>query len=162
VDVQASDRATCQDATGATFGNDGHIPGFCTDTPTTCAIGGGTQHVSVKIDTGTAGDLGGVSISLGYKGVAFPGLGDVTASPRIVNDQFGTNAYQDNEDTLTLTTVTSPLVGLLTTGTLYEITFDNCGAPPTALGNFGCKVVGASDPAGVALLDGVSCSVTVP
>jgi hypothetical protein len=114
--------------------------------------------------TSTNGDgsLGGISFSLGYAGVSFPGTGDVSATSRIVNDQVGTNAYSDNEDTLTLSTVTTSLVGNLTSGDpLYTITFDNCGAPAT-LANFGCVVRSASDPNGVELLDGVSCTVTVP
>lgn len=162
VDGQANGRAACQDAAGATFGNDGVIPGGCTDAPTGCVPSGGTQSVTVHIaNTATPSDLGGISISLGYTGVTFPGVGDVSASPRIVNTQVGTNAYADNEDSLTLSTATTSLVGNLTPGALYTVTFDNCGAAPTA-SNFGCVVRSASDPNGVELLNGVTCSVTVP
>ncbi len=161
VDTQAGDRAQCQDATGASFGHDGLIPSFCVDTPTTCSVGGGTQHVSVNINTGAFAGLTGISISLGYKGVAFPGIGNVTASPRIVSDQFGTNAYSDDDAELILSSITTSDIGLETTGTLYEVTFDNCGTAPTAA-NFGCVVRSAADDNALDVQDGVSCSVTVP
>ncbi len=160
VDGQASGRVDCQDAVGATFGNDGVIPGKCVDTPTGCVPSGGTQSVTVHFSA--PAQLGGISISLGYAGVSFPGTGDVSATSRIVNDQVGTNAYGDNEDSLVLSTVTSSLFGLLDPASpLYTVTFDNCGAPPTAA-NFGCVVRSASDDQGAELLDGVSCSVSVP
>jgi hypothetical protein len=187
VDTQANERAQCQSAAGASFGYDGVLPPFCTDNPVTCAISGGTQHVTVNL-TGTlpsvcvggansgktctvgsqcpggacGSGLGGISISLGYKGIAFPGSGDVSASPRIVNDQFGVNAYSDGDDALILTSATTNDVGLLTAGTLYEVTFDKCGTTPTPGGNFGCVVRSASDGNGVDVQDGVTCSVTVP
>jgi len=159
VDGQAAGRANCQDAAGAPFGHGGIIPTACVDLVPGCAIGGGTQQVTVNLVS--ANPLGGVTISLGYSGVSFPGSGDVSASSRIVNDQVGTNAYNDAEDALTLSTASGTLFGNLNAGALYEVTFDKCGGAVTPA-NFGCIVRSASDPSGVAVLDGVSCTVAVP
>jgi hypothetical protein len=164
VDTQADERSHCQDAAGATFGHNGTIPSFCVDTISGCSPSGGTQQVTVNIavDGTTLPDgLGGIAISLGYNGVTFPGVGDVSASPRITNLQFGTNAYSDNEDSLTLVSITNALVGLEQTGAMYTVVFDKCGATPTP-SNFGCVVRSASDKDGNEVLDGVTCSVTVP
>jgi hypothetical protein len=160
VDNQAAGRALCQDAAGASFGYAGSMPSSCVDSPTIC-LGGSPQHISVNINIGSLTGLTGISISLGYKGVAFPGIGDVSGSSRIVNDQFGTNAYSDDDEALILSSSSTPDVGLEMGGTLYEITFDNCGATPTPA-NFGCVVRSAADQDGNDVQDGVTCSVTLP
>ncbi len=154
VDQHADKRSQCQDAAGATFNYDSSLPPFCLDTPVDCAPTGPTHQAVITLNTPS--DLAGVSINLGYKGVNFPGTGEVSGSPLITSGHpFVAN---DNDDSMTLS-ITD--LGGISAGTIFTITFSDCGAAPTATGNFGCVVRSASDALGTDIIDGVSCSVSV-
>lgn len=159
VDPQSDRRAQCQDAAGATFGHDNTIPPFCVDTPVDCTPTGPTHTATVVLTT--AVDLAGVSINLGYKGVNFPGTGDVSNSALITTaSPHGGTAASDNDDSMTLSL--TDLGNPIQSGNLFTITFSDCGSVPTPAANYGCVVRSASDAVGDPVLDGVSCSVTVP
>ena len=156
-DTQADKRAQCQDAAGATFNYDSSVPPFCVDTPTDCTPTGGTHTATVHLTTAT--DLAGVSVNLGYKGVNFPGTGEVTGSPLITSTHAGAVA-NDNDDSMTLS-VTDLGTPIQNNESIFTVTFSDCGPAPTAA-NFGCVVRSASDSTGTDIQDGVSCTVTVP
>ena len=152
LDTQAGARAQCQDEAGASFAVQ-TLGGGCTQAPATCTPNGSTVNVQVSL-AGTG--VGGISISLGYQNVTLPGSGDVSAG-RVTNLQSGLLVVNDTDDAL-ITSIAE--LGGLVAGPLYQVEFDTCGAPPTAA-DFGCVVRGAADTSGNALLEGVSCSVTV-
>jgi hypothetical protein len=157
VDTQADLRSQCQDAAGATFTHDGGVPPFCVDTPADCAPTGPTHTATVVLTT--AADLAGVSVNLGYKGVNFPGTGEVTGSP-FITSTHPLPVANDNDDSMTLSV--TDLGTAITTGNLFTVTFNDCGPVPTPAANFGCVVRSASDALGNDIQDGVSCTVTVP
>jgi hypothetical protein len=157
VDGHADFRAQCQDAAGATFAGGGTFPSFCVDTPTDCAPTGPTHTATVVLTTAT--DLAGVTVNLGYKGVVFPGTGEVTGSTRITSTH-PLPVANDNDDSLTLSV--TDLGTPIQSGNVFTVTFSDCGAVPTAAANFGCVVRSASDGLGADIQDGVSCTITVP
>ena len=160
VDPQAQRRVECQDAAGATFGHDNTVPPFCVDTPVDCAPTGPTHTATVTLHTTAPNPVNGVSINLGYKGVNFPGTGEVTGSALITSTHAGAVA-NDNDDSMTLS-VTDLGTPIADGENVFVVTFGDCGAVPTAAANYGCVVRSASDSLGNAILDGVSCSVSVP
>jgi hypothetical protein len=183
VDAQAGQRATCQDAAGATFVTD--LPPFCVDAPVECAPNAGTAAVTVAITTpGTCSggskngkactvdadcpggtcqfaSLGAISISLGYTGVMIPGSGDITGNGTVtfVQDPPFADSESDNDDTVVSAPTADPFGSGYVAGDLYTVHFKTCGAAPTAA-NFGCVVRSASDTGGGSILDGVSCQVS--
>ena len=159
VDRHADYRSQCQDAVGASFVNGGALPAICVDPPTECTPTASTHTATVVLSTNV--DLAGVSVNLGYKGVFFPGSGDVSSSPRIATaaPHLGTVA-NDTDDAMILSLV--DLGNPIQSGSLFTVTFNDCGATPTAAANFGCVVRSASDASGTDIKDGVGCTVTVP
>ncbi len=155
VDTQASDRALCQDAAGATFGHDSSLPANCADATAECTTSGTTKTATIAIVTPAS--LGGISISLGYQHALLPGSGD-DSTARVVNVQTGAAPAVSDTNDAVITSIVD-LSGL-NAGNLYTVQFDTCmsqAAPTTA--DFGCVVRSASDLTGVEVLDGVTCSV---
>ena len=155
VDVQASDRAVCQDAAGATFGHEGSIPSNCVDATAECTTGGTTKTATVAISAPAA--IGGVSISLGYQHALLPGGGTDPAA-RVSNVQTGAvPQVNDTNDAVIISVV--DLSGL-TSGDLFTVQFDTCnGQAAPIIADFGCVVRSASDLSGGEIFDDVSCSV---
>lgn len=151
VDTQADQRATCQDAAGATFNYTGSLPSGCSAAVATCTPTGGTTTKTVSVSfSGPA--IGGVSISLGYVNVTLPGTGG-TPSGRVTNLQSGLLEEGDRDDSavVSVTDIGSGIVA----GPLFTVEFDVCAGAP----DFGCVVRSASTIEGNDILDGVTCSV---
>jgi hypothetical protein len=169
VDKQADLRATCQDKAGATFApgslENGALSG-CGRVIDDCISDGNTVTATVSIASTTA-ELGGVSVSLGfpYAKVQLPGAGS-DAVPQVALQQ---NAFtsllqaSDAGDTVAIGVTADLLNGeFFIPGQLFVVTFNTCGGPAPTAADFACVVQGASDTAGAPVLNGVSCSVTVP
>ena len=56
--------------------------------------------------------------------------------------------------TLSVTDLGNPIQS----GSLFTVTFSDCGPVPTAAANFGCVIRSASDALGTDIKDGVSCT----
>ena len=168
VDGQAGARATCQDKAGATFAagslDNGTLSG-CSRVIDDCTSNGGTVTATISVASTTA-QLGGLSVSLGfpYDKVQLPGAGsDAVPFVAVQQNPFTTLVQaSDSGDTVAIGATPDLLNGeFFTAGQIFVVTFNTCGAAPTAA-DFACVVQGASDTTGTPLLSGVSCSVTVP
>jgi len=145
------ERTTCTDIQALSEDSLG-LPGNCEAEPSSCDSDGGYATVRVAIANASGGDLGGVSISLGYRGVAIPGTGD--SADYVTNLQSGLMVTVDYEAALTVAIVT--LDGLVD-GPLFDIAVATCAEPDA----FGCVIRGASDTSGNEILENVTCTATV-
>jgi hypothetical protein len=158
VDKVTADRVDCTDAAGATslLNAPVSLPGKCTGLIETCAPDGGTATVQATFNAAPGIDLGGITVSLGYRNVTLPGSGD--ASARVTNKQPGTSIESNDTDDQLVVSITG--LDPFTPGALFEVELDTCNGAPAA-GDFGCVVRDASTPLGASILEGVTCSVAI-
>jgi hypothetical protein len=167
VDKQAADRADCQDKAGATF-NTGSLPlpGRCSKVIDDCTSNGGTVVATVSVTATPATPLGGVAVSLGfpYTKVQLPGAGsDATPLVAVTQTSNPTATAFDSGDTVSVS-AQADINNLesFSNGALLTVTFTTCGASPAVSADFPCVVQSASDTSGNAIVEGVTCSASVP
>jgi hypothetical protein len=157
LDDRAADRTDCTDGLGASLVRS--LPGKCRIEPTPCSPTAGQVTVQVTYAGGPA-NLAGLGLGVGYdpSKLNLPGSGDVSLSPNISLQQSNVqSAVNDLNDGLVITIGgPDPLVP----NVLYEITFNYCGALPTAA-DFTCIVRDAADDALEQVEEGVTCAIVV-
>jgi len=145
-------RTDCTDAQA--LPNEGAgLPGGCEAASTACPSDGGTATIAVSIANASGGDLGAISISVGYRGVTIPGTG-VAVLGQVTNLQNGFVEAFDNEAAIKVSI--ADLGGLLD-GPLFEVAGNTCAAADA----LSCVVTQASDTSGAEILEGVSCTASI-
>jgi hypothetical protein len=144
-------RTDCTDAQALPDTSD--LPGRCASPSTACLSDGGSATVQVSIANASGGDLGAITISLGYRGVTIVGT-DVGVIGQVTNLQNGFLEARDDEAALEVSVAD---LGGLVDGPLFEVTVETCPTPDA----FGCVVTQASDTSGTEILEGVSCTASV-
>ncbi|MEO6030086.1 MAG: hypothetical protein ABIR79_24735, partial [Candidatus Binatia bacterium] len=166
VDTQAADRAECQDKAGATF-NSGSLPlpGKCVRGISDCSSNGGTVVATVSVTATPAVNLGGVLLNIGYPYTLVQLPDDAGNATALVTVQQPGNVQvqaSDSGDTASIgASADINNLEFLTNGALLQVTFSTCSGTPVS-GDFPCIVQSASDVNGAAIVEGVTCSVTVP
>lgn len=145
-------RTDCTDAQALPYDATG-LPGQCQAVSTACATDGGSGTVRVSIANASGGDLGAITVSLGYRGVTVPGTG-VAVLGQVTNLQNGFVEAFDDEAALKVSVAD---LGGLVDGPLLDVAVDTCAAADA----LACVVTQASDTAGTEILEGVSCTASV-
>jgi hypothetical protein len=145
-------RSDCTD--GQALPNDSvALPGQCQAASTACLSDGGNATIQVSITNGSGGDLGAISISLGYRGVTIPGTG-VAVLGQVTNLQNGFVEAFDDEASLKVSIAD---LGGLVDGPLFTVAGNSCAAADA----LACVVTQASDTLGTEILENVTCTATV-
>lgn len=145
-------RTDCTDAQALPNDATG-LPGGCQAVSTACPSDGGNATIAVSIANASGGDLGAISISVGYRGVTIPGTG-VAVLPLVTNLQNGfVDAFDDEAAIL----VQIADLGGLLDGPLFEVAGNTCAAADA----LSCVVTQASNTEGAEILEGVSCTASV-
>ncbi len=129
------------------------LPGQCQAASTACPSDGGNATVQVSIANGSGGDLGAISISLGYRGVTIPGTG-VAVLGQVTNLQNGFVEAFDDEAALKVSIAD---LGGLVDGPLFTVGVNTCAAADA----LACVVTQASDTLGTEILENVTCTAGV-
>jgi len=145
-------RSDCTDAQALPYDATG-LPGQCQAASTACPSDGGNGTVQVAIANASGGDLGAISISLGYRGVTITGTG-VAVLGQVTNLQNGFVEAFDDEAALKVSVAD---LGGLVDGPLLDVAVSTCAAADA----LACVVTQASDTVGTEILENVTCTATV-
>lgn len=146
---------TCDDGSREEGPGD-DCPGDCRIA--TCTTTGEMLDVDVSFTPQSGVDLAAVQVFVTYPEdrLRIPGRGNANQ----VLDRFSNTAdvasYSFNDQDYAIAVLAFTDGAIIPTGRLFTVTFDRCGALPTA-NDFACRVVSASPSA-----DGVTCAVTIP
>jgi hypothetical protein len=143
-------QALPQDATPSELGG---LPSQCQAGSTACPSDGGNATIQVSIANASGGDLGAITISVGYRGVTIPGT-DVGVLGQVTNLQNGFVEAFDNEAAIDVSVAD---LGGLVDGPLFEVAVNTCAAADA----LSCVVTQASNTEGAEILEGVSCTASI-
>jgi hypothetical protein len=161
VDQTASTRGDCADAIGASSQTQ-NLPLACENNVASCVGDQGAATIQVTISS-TVGNLGSISVGLGYKHVNVAGTGELDPVSGPVQPTFfnGQVLVTDNERQVVVAIVASDPTGdPIVPGVFANAQVKKCLGFVSA-DDVSCIVRDASDPAGATVLEGVTCSVTV-
>lgn len=150
--TQNTVRTDCTD-TQALPNEGAGLPGGCEAASTACPSDGGNATIAVSIANASGGDLGAISISVGYRGVTIPGTG-VAVLGQVTNLQNGFVEAFDNEAAIKVSIAD---LGGLIDGPLFEVAGNTCVAADA----LSCVVTQASTTEGAEILEGVSCTASI-
>ncbi len=165
VDNTADTRSGCADAIAAPFASQ-NIPLACERSIPACLGDQGPATVQVSI-TSTIGNLGAISVALGYRDASVAGSGDLDpvtgpVQPTFFNGQVSIN--DDGRQVIVAIVAADPGFDPIPASGTPSLLFDADVSKCTgflAADDVSCIVRDAADTNSATVLDGVTCSVTV-